>query len=95
MHDTIRSLWLGEVRPGERSVRKDSEYHHLVYLLSDLTERLRSRLNDDEKELLEKILDLENEMQSISDEELFIDAFQLGVRLAVEALTDYPGQFSS
>lgn len=95
MHDTIRSLWRGNLTPGERSVRKDSEYHHLIDLLCGLTDRLRERLNDDEKELLEKILELENEMQSTAEEEVFIEAFQLGARLAVEALTDYHGQFYS
>ena len=93
MHETIKSLWWGNCRTGERYFRKDSEYGRLAKRQTELADALREKLNSEEREMLEKILNISAELSSVSEEELFVDAFQLGARLAMEILTDYQGQF--
>ncbi|MBQ4353347.1 MAG: hypothetical protein IJC71_00495 [Clostridia bacterium] len=93
MYKIIRSLWLGNCRPGERYVDKRSEYWRLQKRQTELIDQLSEKLNEEEKEILEKIVNLSIEMMSMDEEEVFISAFRLGAGMTAEVFTDCPGPF--
>lgn len=95
MHETIKSLWMGELHPGDRFFRKDSPYHSLSAKKMELTNKLLETLSDSEKKIFENIMDVTDEMNIISEEDVFITAFQLGAKLILETVTEYNSQFHS
>jgi len=56
--------------------------------IADHHDNLLSTLNDQQKELLEKFDDCYNELTDINEREIFSYAFKLGMRIAIEVLTD-------
>lgn len=49
-------------------------------------EKIKSELNERQKELLEKYDECNNEYVSLTNEQAFSDGFCLGMKIAVEAL---------
>ena len=56
----LEDLWFGNISPWERPFKKDSAYAELLALVVRHQEDLLSRLNDEEKEIFEKIRGLHN-----------------------------------
>ena len=56
--------------------------------IADHHDNLLSTLNDQQKTLLEKFDDCYNELTDINEREIFSYAFKLGMRIAIEVLTD-------
>ena len=47
---------------------------------------LMAELSDGQKEILEKFEDCQDELRDITERELFVSAFRLGARIAIEVL---------
>lgn len=95
MHDILKSLWRGNLTPRDRFVREDSEYKHLTQLKDKLLKQLLAELSDEAKDCFQKIEDLNNEMQFLSEEETFITGFQLGARIMLDVLNEHSEQFDT
>lgn len=54
--------------------------------IADHHDNLLSTLNEKQKEILEKFDDCYNELTDINEREIFIYAFKLGIRIAIEVL---------
>ena len=82
----IEDLWYGNISPWERPFKKGSAYAELLALVVRHQEDLLSRLNDEEKEILERFVDCSNEICSLSERETFARGFTLGIKLILEVL---------
>ena len=84
--DTIRELFYGNIHPFERDVPTDSEGDKLNQLIIRHTETLKSTLNEQEMQTVEKLKDALSEQSSLCECEGFVNGFRLGVRLMAKSL---------
>ena len=54
--------------------------------IADHHESLSKTLSEEQKEILEKFDDCYNELTDINEREIFVYAFRLGARIAIEVL---------
>ena len=82
MRDTPENLYLGKITPNEQDVTPGS-------VLADAMD-----LEGEEKILLLRLLNAENEISSTMALENFILGFRLGMRMAMEALDEDDGSLT-
>ena len=82
----IEELWYGNISPCERGFKKGSKYSELLGYIVRHEEDLQKRLNDEEKEILEKFTECTNEMYCIAEREAFARGFVLGARIIIEVM---------
>ena len=87
MKRALIDFWYGNITPQDHK-QNDPR----VKDLSELMERNRSdlsrTLNDSQREILEKYDECVSEISGFSERDIFVYAFSLGMRLAMEALSD-------
>ena len=82
----IEDLWYGNISPCERDIKRSSEYADVLKRIVQHEAKLHARLNDEEKEILERFVDCSNEICSLSERETFTRGFTLGIKLILEVL---------
>ncbi len=86
--DILEELWYGNITPTEYSrIENNSNYKELLKVVTQNQERLKATLNDEQKELLEKLLSANEEFSNIIELDCFKIGFKLGTRLTIEAYT--------
>ena len=88
MRSILEELFYGNICPNTDCRTHDKETKQLMWYIADHHDNLLSTLNDQQKELLEKFDDCYNELTDINEREIFSYAFNLGMRIAIEVLTD-------
>ena len=88
MTSILEELFYGNVCPGTDFRSKDSKARKLMEHLANQHEALNDTLTEKQQELLEKFDDCYGELTDINEREIFIYAFRLGARVAIEVL--YP-----
>lgn len=74
------------VCPNTDCRRNDQETKQLMGYIADHHDSLYKTLSDEQKEILEKFDDCYGELTDINERDIFVYAFKLGMRVAVEAL---------
>lgn len=87
MKRTLIDFWYGNINPQDHK-QDDPRIADLLKLMGRNRSELNQTLNDSHREILEKYEDCANEMTSYCERDIFIYAFRLGMRLAIEALSD-------
>ena len=64
------------------------EYQKLKALADRNEDLLRESLSDMQKELLEKLIEFVTDISSISERDMFIAGFRLGVKLMIDVMQD-------
>jgi hypothetical protein len=82
----IEDLWYGNISPCERDIKRSSEYSDVLERIVQIEADLHARLNDEEKEILERFVNCTNEMCCISEREIFVQGFMLGAKLIIEVM---------
>ena len=88
MRSILEELFYSNICPNSDCRSHDKETKQLMGYIADHHDNLLSTLNDQQKELLEKFDDCYNELTDINEREIFSYAFKLGMRIAIEVLTD-------
>ena len=88
MRSILEELFYGNICPNTDCRSHNKETKQLMGYIADHHDNLLSTLNDHQKELLEKFDDCYNELTDINEREIFSYAFKLGMRIAIEVLTD-------
>ena len=70
------------------SISVTPEYQKLKALATQNEELLRETLSDEQKELLEKLTENITDISSISERDMFITGFRLGVKLMIDVMSD-------
>ena len=86
MKSILEELFYGNVCPSTDCRRKDEQTKKLIAHLANHHENLNNTLTDKQKELLAKFDDCYGELTDINEREIFVYAFRLGARIAIEVL---------
>ena len=84
--NTIQDLYYGRISPYEMSISTAPEYQKLKTLADKNEDLLRETLSDEQKELLEKLIETVTDISSISERDMFIAGFRLGVKLMIDVM---------
>ena len=86
--NTIQDLYYGRISPYEMSISTAPEYQKLKALADKNEDSLRENLSDEQKELLEKLIKCITNISSISERDMFIAGFRLGMKLMIDVMKD-------
>ena len=86
MRSILEELFYGNLCPNTDCRSQDKETKQLMGYIADHHNNLRSTLNEQQKELLEKFDDCYNELVDINEREIFAYAFRLGIRITIEVM---------
>ena len=84
MKSIIEELWYGNVCPNTKESTKEEK--KLMEYIADHHDNLQATLTDKQKEILEKFDDCYAELTDINEREIFVYAFRLGARIAIEVM---------
>ena len=82
----IEDLYYGRIAPYEVSMTATPEMEKLKALATENEDLLRASLSDEQKEQLEKLTESVTDISSVSEREMFIIGFRLGVKLMIDVL---------
>ena len=86
--NTIQDLYYGRISPYEMSISTAPEYQKLKALADKNEDLLKEKLSDEQKKLLEKLTECITDISSISERDMFIAGFRLGVKLMIDVMKD-------
>ena len=86
--NTIQDLYYGRISPYEMSISTAPEYQKLKALADKNEDMLRKTLSDEQKELLDKLTECITDISSISERDMFINGFRLGMKLMIDVMKD-------
>ena len=89
----LKDLWCGNINPGERFARDNSEYKKVAKESAACMDQLIAELTPKGSEILEKFLDKNMILSSISDEDAFVCGVRIGARFILDVIGDYKSQF--
>ena len=86
--NTIQDLYYGRISPYEMSISTAPEYQKLKALADRNEDLLKETLSDEQKELLDKLIESMTDISSISERDMFIAGFRLGMKLMIDVMKD-------
>ena len=60
----IENLWYGNIRPSQKAIRKDSQYHKTLTHLTSLTTSLLADFSEEQRKLYNEIANVQGETKS-------------------------------
>ena len=88
MKSLINELWHGNIIPQEDSRINPKEMKELLGYMSFYHEGLEKSFTDERKEKFEKFHDCWSEYMSLAEAAIFEYALKLGMKIAIETLTE-------
>ena len=92
MKSILEELWHGNICPNTRCLEVTDESKQLMEYVARHHEDLSSTLTEKQKEILEKFDDCSCELMDINERDIFLYAFKLGMRIAIEVLSPFSNQ---
>ena len=84
----LEDLYLGDVRPSERSFTRNSQYAKALDELVKAGDMLTETLTEKQKEMFEDYMTAQREVSVLTDCETFIYSFRLAAKIMIDVLTD-------
>ena len=84
----LEDLYLGDVRPSERSFKRNSQYTKALDDLVKAGGALTDTLTEKQKEIFEDYMTAQWELNVLTDCETFIYALRLAAKIILDILTD-------
>ena len=84
----LEELYLGDVRPGDRSFKRNSQYSKALDDVVKAGDALTEGLTKEQKELFEDYMTAQREVNVLTDCETFCVAFKLGAKIMLDVLTE-------
>ena len=88
LQHTSEDLYLGDVRPSDRSFKRNSQYAKALDEVVKAGDALTEELTEEQKELFEDYMTAQREVNILTDCETFCMAFKLGAKIMLDVLTD-------
>ena len=88
MKSMIKELWHGNINPQEDNRNNSPEMKQLIEYMARHHDDLLKTLTDEQKETFEKFHDCWDEYVSLAEAAIFEYAFKLGMKIAIETLTE-------
>ena len=95
MRKTLEELFYGNLTPNEQQITPDCLLQQAMDQAEEYEEKLSALLEGEEKTMLLRLLNAENEIGSTLALENFIMGFRLGMRVAIEALDEDDGSLTA
>ena len=89
MRSILEELWYGNVCPNGECRELIAEAKKFMKYIADHHDNFQATLTDKQKEVLEKFDDCYAELTDINEREIFVYAFRLGARIAIEVLSRF------
>lgn len=86
----LEDLYLGDIRPSERSFKRNSQYAKALDDVVRAGDALTDTLTEKQKEMFEEYMTAQREVNVLTDCETFCFAFKLGAKIMLDVLTDSP-----
>ena len=86
MKSILEELFYGNICPNTDCRSTKQETKQLMGHIADHHSALNETLTDKQKELFEKFNDCYDQLTDINEREIFVYAFRLGARIAIEVL---------
>ena len=87
MKSILEELFYGNVCPNTDCRSKGEQAKELMGYIADHHDNLLTMLSEKQKEVFEKFDDCWDELTDINEREIFVYAFKLGMRIAIEVLS--------
>ena len=87
MRSILEELWYDNISPSEQCHKITESERELMSYIARHHDELYSTLSEKQREIFDKFNDCNNELISIYDRELFVYAFRLGARTAIEVMS--------
>ena len=84
----LEDLYLGDIRPGERSFKRNSQYAKALGKVVKAGDALTDTLTEKQKEMFEDYMTAQREVNVLTDCETFCLAFKLGAMIMLDVLTE-------
>lgn len=84
----LEDLYLGDVRPSERSFKRNTQYAKALDDLVKAGDALTDTLTEKQKEMFEDYMTAQREVSVLTDCETFIYAFRLAAMIMTDVLID-------
>ena len=84
----LGDLYLGDIRPSDRSFKRNSQYAKALDEVVRAGDALTDSLTEEQKELFEDYMTAQRKVNVLTDCETFCMAFQLGAKIMLDVLTD-------
>ena len=95
MRNTLEDLYYGNITPGAQQIAPNSELKRAMDRVTRFENQLMERLDEDGKTILAKLLESQDEADSITALENFILGFRLGARLMAESMDENDGNIKT
>ena len=86
MKSVLEELFYGNVCPNTDCRSNTKETKELMGYVADHHDALMAEMNDNQRETFEKFDDCWDELTYINEREIFVYAFKLGMRIAIEVM---------
>lgn len=84
----LEDLYLGDVRPSERSFKRNSQYAKALDEVVKAGDALTDTLTEKQKEVFEDYMTAQREVNVLTDCETFCYAFRLAANIMIDVLTN-------
>jgi len=95
MRKILEELYFGNIAPYNKQMAPSSELQRMVKRVADCESQLTERLNEEERQLLNVLINAQQEIDRITVMENFILGFRLGVRLMAECMDEDDGDLAN
>ena len=89
----LDKLWHGKLSPNEQCIVHGSEYSDIRHKATQLHKQIVSSLSEEGNRIFQEYQDLREQMAYISEEDMFVNGFRIGVGLLLDAVGPYDSQF--
>ncbi len=84
----LEDIYLGDVRPSERSFKRNSQYAKALDDLVKAGDALTDTLTEKQKEIFEDYMTAQREVNVLTDCETYCLAFKTGAKIILDVLID-------
>ena len=91
MRTTLENLYYGNITPGAQQIAPNSELKRATDRVTRFESQLTERLDEDGQTILAKLIESQDEINSITTLENFILGFRLGTRMMAECMDENDG----
>ena len=95
MRNTLEDLYYGNITPGAQQIASSSELKRALDRIVRFESQLTERLDEDGKMILTKLLESQDEAESITALENFILGFRLGAKITMECMDENDGDIKT
>ncbi len=95
MRKTLEDFYYGNITPNTQDMVPNSELKRAADRVARFEKQLTEQLDETGQAILEKLIESQHEIDSITALENFILGFRLGVRMMTESMDDNAGNIKT